>query len=165
MTRRIRAATFTLVSDENGVATFHYSDSTPISATSSSPYPWGPSAAYVPNSAGGLYMADKLLFNLGNIKINLENSRATRALSAFTIQVNSYFGDVNADGQINGTDTTDANYVATSAATGFHYFQQLDPVIVGDAADDLSVDAGDVTVIDAFVAMTRIRSRFLCWPA
>jgi hypothetical protein len=59
---------------------------------------------------------------------------------------------VDADGAITGADETAANNVAMGNATGFAAFQLLNPVIVGDVAGDFSVDAGDVSTIDAFVS-------------
>ena len=144
------SATFTLVSNSGGTATFHYFASSPTTAAPDSPLVLGDLMAYVPNSAASFYKADQI-FRLGNIIINFADSTATRAVAAFTIQVNSYFGDVNADGVIDGADKTAANSVATGSATGFVAFQQFDPVIVGDVAGDTSVDASDVSTIDAYV--------------
>ena len=59
---------------------------------------------------------------------------------------------MNGDKVIDGLDKLAANAVATGAATGFSAYTLSDPVIVGDVAGDLSVDAGDVSTLDAFVA-------------
>ena len=73
-------------------------------------------------------------------------------IAANGVHVNAYFGDVNGDKVIDGLDKLTANSVATGAATGFSAYAQLDPALIGDVASDFSVDAGDVSTIDAFVA-------------
>ena len=118
-----------------------------------------PSAANKPNASGGvagvaalgLYQQKELL-QLGNIVVNGSASSGTLATAA--IHVNAYFGDVgNADGVISGLDTLPADSVAQGHAIGFATYQLLDPVIVGDVANDLTVDAGDVSAINNFVAV------------
>ena len=89
---------------------------------------------------------------LGNIVINQGRRHRARCGCADGMHVNAYFGDVTADGAINGLDTITANQVAIGAATGFAAYQLLDPVVIGDVANDLSVDAGDVSMLDLYVA-------------
>src|SRR5207302_3248587 len=74
------------------------------------------------------------------------------ALGARGVHVNAYFGDVTGDGTIDGLDVATAAAVAQGAATGFAAYPLLDPAIVGDVALDLSVDAGDVSTLAAFVS-------------
>ncbi len=146
------AATLSLVSNTGSVATFHYTDSKPQSATPAAPLVLGDITTVVPSGPGaaalGLYQAKELL-QFGSIVIN--NGSLTGAAGANGIHVNAYFGDVNGDKVIDGLDKLTANAVAVGAATGFTAFTQLDPTVIGDVAGDLSVDAGDVSTIDAYV--------------
>ena len=148
-------ASLILVSNSGGVATFHYSDPNPVSATPTAPLVFGDITAVVPSNAGAaalsLYQVKELL-QLGNIVIN-GNDASGGAVSANGVHVNAYFGDVNGDKVISGLDTLTANTVAQGQAAGFSAFSQLDPVIIGDVAGDYSVDAADVGTIDSFVAM------------
>jgi hypothetical protein len=136
------------------LATFHYSDPNPISATATAPLVLGDITAVVPSGPGAaalsMYQVKELL-QLGNIAIN--GNANSGAVSANGIHVNAYFGDVNGDKVINGLDTLTANMVAQGQAAGFSAYTQLDPVIIGDVAGDKSIDAADVTTIDSFVAM------------
>ncbi len=141
-----------LVSSAGGLATFHYTDSKAVSATPDSPLVLGDLIAVVPSknnaAALSLYQVKEQL-QLGSIVIN--GNASSGAVSSSAVHVNAYFGDVNADGVLDGLDLLAADNVATGAATGFAAFTQTDPVLVGDVAGDLSVDAGDVSTIDAFV--------------
>jgi Domain of unknown function (DUF4465) len=150
------AATLTLVSNSGGVATFHYVGANPKAATPNSPLILGDLSAVVPSTASaaalGLYQVKELL-QLGNIQIN--QGGVTGAVGSNGIHVNAYLGDVNGDAVINGLDKLAADNVAQGRATGFSAFTQLDPAIVGDVAGDFSVDAGDVSTIDSYVAQLR----------
>ncbi len=150
------AATLTLVANSGGVATFHYVDANPRSATPTSPLVLGDLSAVVPSTTGaaalGLYQVKELL-QLGNITIN--QGGVTGAVSSNGIHVNAYLGDVNGDKVINGLDKLTADNVAQGRATGFSAFTLFDPSIVGDVAGDFSVDAGDVSTIDSYVAQLR----------
>ncbi len=143
-----------LVANSGGLATFHYSDPNPISATATSPLVLGDITAVVPSSPGAaalsMYQIKELL-QLGNIAIN--GNANTGAVSANGVHVDAYFGDVNGDKVIDGLDTLTANMAAQGQAAGFSAYAQLDPVIIGDVAGDNSIDAGDVATIDSFVAM------------
>ncbi len=151
-------ANLVLVSATGGVATFHYTDTTAIFATPDAPLVLGDITAVVPSTPGAaslsLYQVkDQLQF--GSIVINL--GAVTGAVGSNGIHVNAYAGDVNGDKVIDGLDKLAANFIATNTAPpgvgiGFSAYTQLDPVIVGDVAGDLSVDAGDVTTIDSYVA-------------
>jgi YDG domain len=147
------AATLALVSNTGGVATFHYTDTNPQSATSSTPLVLGDLVAVVPSGAGAaalsLYQTKEFL-QLGSIVIN--QGTITGAVAANGVHVNSYFGDVTGDKVIDGLDKLSADNVAQGRATGFSAYVQLDPVIIGDVAGDLSVDAGDVSTFDLFGA-------------
>ena len=148
------AATLTLVSNTGGVATFHYTDANPQSATPTSPLVLGDITAVVPSGTGaaalGLYQAKEQL-QLGSIVINHGGTSPARS-AANGVHVNAYFGDVNGDKVINGLDKLAANTIATGGGTGFSAYAQLDPAIIGDVAGDISVDAGDVSTLDAYVA-------------
>src|SRR5207245_2281465 len=104
----------------------------------------------VPNGAAADYKAKELL-QIDAILIN--GSGATGALSADSVHLNAYFGDVTGNGVINGLDTLTANSVATGTASGFAAYRLVDPALVGDVAGDFSVDGGDVSALDAFVAL------------
>ncbi len=147
------AATLTLVSNAGGVATFHYIDANPQSATALTPLVLGDIVAVVPSGAGApalsLYQTKELL-QLGNIVIN--QGTITGAVSANGVHVDAYFGDVTGDKAVDGLDKLSADNVAQGRGTGFSAYVQLDPVIIGDVAGDLSVDAGDVSAFDSFVA-------------
>jgi hypothetical protein len=147
------AATLALISNTGGVATFHYADTNPLSATPLNPLVLGDVMAVVPSGAGvaalNLYQAKELL-QLGNIVIN--QGAVTGAVSANGVHINAYFSDVSGDGKISGLDALAEDNVAQGHGTGFSAYEQLDPVIIGDVAGDNSVDAGDVSTIDAYVA-------------
>ncbi len=147
------AATLTLVANGGGVATFHYVDANPQSATPTTPLVLGDLSALVPSTTGaaalGLYQVKEFL-QLGNITIN--QGGVTGAVSSNGIHVNAYFGDVNGDKVVDGLDKLAADNVAQGRTTGFSAFTQLDPAIVGDVVGDFSVDAGDVSAIDSYVA-------------
>ncbi len=105
-------------------------------------------------AALGLYQQKDLL-QLGAITINTNAS--TGAVASNGIHVNTYLADVNGDKVIDGLDKLAANFIATatgsaSVGIGFSAFTHMDPTIVGDPAGDFTVDAGDVTTIDSFVA-------------
>ncbi len=136
-------ATLVLTGNSAGTATFHYHDAAPRSGT----LVLGDISATVPSSAVNLYKTKSLL-QIGNIVIN--QGAVAGAAAASTVLVNAYFGDVNGSAVVDGNDKLAANQVATGQATGFDAFRLMDPVIVGDVANDLSIDAGDVTALNLF---------------
>ncbi len=136
-------ATLVLTGNTPGLATFHYHDA----AARSGDLVLGDIAATVPSSAVNLYKTKSLL-QIGNIIIN--QGAVTGAVPANTILVNAYFGDVNGSAVVDGNDKLTANQVAIGQASGFDAFRLTDPVIVGDVANDLSLDAGDVTTLNLF---------------
>ncbi len=146
-----------LVSNLNGVATFHYTGPTPRSATPDAPMILGDITAIVPSSgtlnALNLYQVKELL-HLGGAGTSFAINGVTNASWAVAdgVHVNSYLGDVNGDKAIDALDKLAANIVATGNATGFSAYAQLDPAIIGDVGGDLTVDAGDVSILDAYVA-------------
>ena len=99
-----------------------------------------------------LYQVKEQL-QLGNIVIN--GNANTGAVAANGVHVNAYFGDANGDRIVDGLDKLVADNVAQGRAAGFAAYVQLDPVIVGDVAGDFSVDAGDVSTIDAFIVQLK----------
>jgi hypothetical protein len=143
------ASTLTLVgvtTDTNGshaTATFHFQDKTPQSGT----VVLGDIVATVPGSAAALYKSKELL-QLNAIVIN--QGRVTGAVSAGGVHVNAYSGDVTGDGKIDGLDVATASTVALGTATGFGAYTLLDPAIVGDVANDLAVDAGDISDLASY---------------
>jgi hypothetical protein len=131
-----------LVDATHAQATFLFHDTTPRSGT----IVLGDIQANVPDSAAASYKAKELL-QLSNIVIN--NGGVSGAVGTNAIHVNAYFGDVTGNGTIDGLDVATANTVARGTATGFAAYQLLDPAIVGDVANDISVDAGDVSDLAA----------------
>ncbi len=81
----------------------------------------------------------------------INQGAVTGAVGGSGLHVNAYLGDVNGDTIVTALDTLTADMVAQGRATGFSAFGQLDPVIIGDVAGDISFDAGDVSSIDSFV--------------
>ncbi len=138
------AGTLTLVADSGGLATFTFHDAIPQSGT----VVLGDITAFVPDSAANQYQAKELL-QLGNIA--LAPDPGLTPISADGIHVNAYLGDVNANHNIEGLDKLAIDNVAQGRATGFSAYPLLDPVIVGDPASDLQVDAGDVSLLDAYI--------------
>jgi hypothetical protein len=134
------------IDSTHSLANFHYSFATQESGT----IVLGDIVAYVPNTAASSYDA-KALLKLGNIVINGVNSRNTRAVAAYTIGVNTYFGDVTGDGAITGADVSAETNVANGNATGFTAFPLTNPVIIGDVQGDLSIDSADVTDLRNYV--------------
>jgi hypothetical protein len=126
-------------------ALFEYKSTTPLSGT----IVLGDILAMVPASAASNYKAKELL-QLQSIAIN--GVEAPQAVGASGLRVNAYLGDVTGNGTIDGLDVATASAVARGAATGFAAFGLLDPAIVGDPADDISVDAGDISTLAAFTA-------------
>ena len=139
------AATFTLLGNAGGLATFNFHDATPHSGT----LVLGDVDATVPASANNLYQVKQLL-QLGSIVIN--NGAITSAVSANGVDINAYIGDVSGDGKISGLDVLEANQVAIGAATGFDAYKLMDPVLLSDVTGDLCCDAGNVAALDLFVA-------------
>ncbi len=162
------AAALTLVSNTGGVATFHYTDVNSLSATPSSPLVLGDIEAVVPSDVPAAALGcTRSRNNFSLAASSLTRAASPAAIAANGVHVNAYFGDVNGDKVINGLDKLTANSVATGAATGFSAYAQLDPVLIGDVAGDFSVDAGDVSTIDAFVAQlqpAQIPHRPHSWP-
>ncbi len=141
------AAALKLITNTGGLATFQYNDASAASLTPSNPLVLGDLIAVVPNTAANLYETRELL-QLSNVIIN---GTQGNAVSAGGLHVNAYLGDVNGDGKVNGLDKLEVNQVAIGAATGFNAYAQVDPVVIGDVAGDISVDAGDVSTIDAYI--------------
>ena len=114
------AAQLTLVSNAAGVATFHYTNANPQSATALTPLVLGNIVATVPSGAGAaalsLYQTKELL-QIGNIVINQGN--IVGAVSANGVQINAYFGDVTGDKVIDGLDKLSADNVAQGRGFGF----------------------------------------------
>src|SRR5262249_48462123 len=140
---------FTLVSSTtidatHATANFHYSNTSGQSGT----VVLGDIVASVPTGAASTYKAKELL-ELGNIKVN---GAAFTGASASGLHVNAYAGDVTGNGTIDGLDVATANNVAQGKDPGFAAYPLLDPAIIGDVANDISVDAGDVSTLAAFVS-------------
>ncbi len=138
------SSTLTMVAGGSpGLATFHYHDAAPQSVA----LVLGDLVAVVPNTAINLYKS-KALLQIGNVVIN--QGAITGAVGATSVDINSYLGDVDGDGLVQGSDKLIADQVAMGKASGFDSYKLTDPVVVGDAANDLTVDAGDVAAINLF---------------
>jgi hypothetical protein len=107
--------------------------------------------ATVPNSAAASYKAKEIL-HIGAIVLNGSTTPILTAVAADGLHVNAYFGDVTGNGTIDALDVATANTVAQGASTGFNAYTLLDPAIIGDVANDISVDAGDVSTLAAYVS-------------
>ena len=116
-------------------------------------YPFGVAGGNVltvPNSnTAGAAITGGLATSSGG---SVNFTQGTSFAASNGIHVNAYFGDVNGDKVIDGLDKLAANNIATGNASGFSAYVQMDPVIIGDVAGDNSVDAGDVSTLDAYVA-------------
>jgi N-acetylneuraminic acid mutarotase len=134
----------TIIDATHATASFHYTNDTPQTGN----LVLGDVIATVPSSAGALYKAKELL-TLSAVTIN---GSAFTGVTAPGVHVNAYFGDVTGNGPIDGLDVATANGLAQGKSTGFEAFPLLDPVVVGDVAGDISVDAGDVSTLAAFVS-------------
>jgi N-acetylneuraminic acid mutarotase len=135
----------TLIDNTHATANFHFQSSTPQKGT----VVLGDLVAAVPTSAAGSYKAKELL-GLGAIVIN--NGGVTGAVAAAGVHVNAYLGDVTGNGTIDGLDVATALTVAQGASSGFAAYRLLDPAVVGDVANDFSVDAGSVSTLAGFVS-------------
>jgi N-acetylneuraminic acid mutarotase len=133
----------TIVDATHAIATFHFSDLTAQSGT----VVLGDIQAVVPNSAASVYKAKEIL-QLGGITIN--QGAVTGAVAANGVHVNAYSGDVTGNGTVDVLDLATANNVSQGKAAGFAAYQFLDPAIIGDVANDFSIDAGDISTIAAF---------------
>jgi hypothetical protein len=150
------AGTFTLVAPptiidaSHAQASFHFSDPNPQGGASTpATVVLGDIVATVPNSAASNYKAKELL-QPSNIVVN--QGANPGAVAAAGVHVNAYLGDVTGNGAIDLLDLFNAMKVAQGADTGFAAYQLLDPAVVGDAANDLSVDAGAISTIAAYTA-------------
>jgi hypothetical protein len=142
------ASTFTLVGmptiadGTHASANFTYHSGTAQSGT----VILGDILASVPGAAASTYKAKELL-SLGSVTVN---GAAFTGLVGSGVHINAYFGDASGNGTIDGLDVALANNLAQGKSTGFAAFQQGDPAIVADVANDISVDAGDVSTLAAF---------------
>jgi autotransporter-associated beta strand protein len=132
----------TLIDTTHAMAVFQYTSTTAQSGN----LVLGDIIASVPDSAAGEYKAKELL----HFTAVTVNGATFTGLTADSLHVNAYFGDVTGNGSIDGLDVATANNVAQGADTGFAAYPLLDPAIVGDVADDISVDAGDVSALAAY---------------
>jgi hypothetical protein len=123
---------------------FVFHDKTPQTGT----VVLGDILASVPDSAAAAYKAKELL-SFSDITIN---TSAAGAVGTTSVHVNAYFGDVTGNGAIDALDVATANNVAQGLSTGFGAYTLLDPAIIGDVAGDISVDAGDVSTLAAYVS-------------
>jgi hypothetical protein len=134
----------TIIDATHATANFQYTSTTPQSGT----VVLGDIIATVPNTAAANYKAKELL-TLTSITVN---GNAFTGVATSAVHVNAYFGDVTGNGSIDALDVAFANNVAQGNATGFGAYTLLDPAIIGDVAGDISVDAGDVSTLAAYVS-------------
>jgi hypothetical protein len=134
----------TIIDATHATANFQYTSTTPQSGT----VVLGDIVASVPDSAASKYKAKDLL-TLNSISIN---GATFSGVATSAVHVNAYFGDVTGNGSIDALDVAFANSVAQGNATGFNAYTLLDPAIIGDVAGDISVDAGDVSTLAAYVS-------------
>jgi ligand-binding sensor domain-containing protein len=135
----------TIIDATHATADFHYQSATPQSGK----VVLGDIRATVPNSAAAMYKAKELL-QLVNIVIN--HGAVTGAVGADGLHVNAYSGDLSGNGSIDALDVALASFLARGSLTGLAAYPLVDPAIVGDVAQDYSVDAGDVSDLAAYTA-------------
>jgi hypothetical protein len=135
----------TIIDAAHAVASFHYHAAQPRSGT----IVLGDIVASVPDSAASLYKAKELL-QLDTIVVG--GSSSTGTVAAAGVHINAYLGDVTGNGTIDGLDVATVVNVAQGKDTGLAAYPLLDPAIVGDVALDLSVDAGDISTLAAYVS-------------
>jgi hypothetical protein len=138
----VMAGNPTIIDATHATAVFHFSSGEALSGT----VVLGDVEASVPDSAASTYKAKELL-QLGAVSVN---QTPFTGVSAAAVHVNAYLGDVTGNGTIDGLDVATASNVAQGSATGFAAYTLADPAIVGDAALDYSVDAGNVSDLAAF---------------
>jgi hypothetical protein len=114
--------------------------------------------ATVPNSAAAIYKTKELLTLSG---ITVTGSATVQAANG--IHVDAYLGDVHVTAlpAIDASDALDAQKVASGAASGFSAYTLLDPAIIGNVGQNISVDAAAVTNLfskAAHLAVPRIPS-------
>jgi hypothetical protein len=134
----------TIIDAAHATANFQYTSTAPQSGT----VVLGDIVASVPDSAASKYKAKELL-TLSSITIN---GATFTGVATSAVHVNAYFGDVTGNGSIDALDVAFANNVARGASTGFDAYTLLDPAIIGDVAGDISVDAGDVSTLAAYLS-------------
>ena len=98
--------------------------------------------ATVPNSAAAIYKTKELL-TLRDITV----TGGAVVQAANGIHVDAYLGDVHVTAlpAIDASDALDAQKVASGAATGFSAYTLLDPAIIGNVGQNISVDSAAVT--------------------
>jgi hypothetical protein len=133
-----------IIDASHATANFQYTNTTPQSGT----VILDDIVASVPDGAASKYKAKELL-SLTSITVN---GSAFTGVATSAVHVNAYFGDVTGNGSIDALDVAFANSVAQGNATGFIGYPLLDPAIIGDVAGDISVDAGDVSTLAAYVS-------------
>jgi hypothetical protein len=134
----------TIIDASHATANFQYTSTAPQNGT----VVLGGIVASVPDSAASKYKAKELL-TLSSISIN---GATFSGVATSAVHVNAYFGDLTGNGSIDALDVAFANNVARGASTGFDAYTLLDPAIIGDVAGDISVDAGDVSTLAAYVS-------------
>ncbi len=100
------------------------------------------------NDGVEVYGEAKELLQLSAVSVN---GIAFAGATAPGVHVNAYLGDVFGDGIIGAADVNPMFNVAIGAATGFAPYSLLDPAIVGDVANDVSVVGGDVATHKSYI--------------
>ena len=130
--------TITSVDSTHSTVSFTYHNATAHSGT----VVLGDILATVPNSAATIYKTKELLALSG---ITVTGGATVQAANG--IHVDAYLGDVHVTAlpAIDASDALDAQKVASGAATGFSAYTLLDPAIIGNVGQNISVDAAAVT--------------------
>jgi hypothetical protein len=128
----------TSIDSTHSAVSFTYHNATAHSGT----VVLGDILATVPNSAAVIYKTKELLALSG---ITVTGGATVQAANA--IHVDAYLGDVHVTAlpAIDASDALDAEKVASGAATGFSAYTLLDPAIIGNVGQNISVDAAAVT--------------------
>jgi hypothetical protein len=130
--------TITSIDSTHSTAGFTYHNATAHSGT----VVLGDILATVPNSAAAIYKTKELLTLSG---ITVTGGATVQAANG--IHVDAYLGDVHVTAlpAIDASDALDAERVASGAASGFSAYTLLDPAIIGNVGQNISVDAAAVT--------------------
>ncbi len=89
----------------------------------------------------------KDLLALGNITVNT----GAAVVPANAVDVDAYFGDVNADHHLDGLDKGLIANVASTLNTGFTAFTLLDPAIIGDVSGDNAVTSNSTSLFSNYL--------------
>ena len=83
------------------------------------------------------------MLNLGNVVVN-----NTSATGVSGVDEAAYYGDVAGEKSLNALDASLVDQVGSGAGTGFSFYKDLDPSIIGAVTGDLYPSAEDASLIN-----------------